>query len=311
VQLPGCTSKKGVLMSDDFENKYESTSTGDLSKHLEVESTNHVDAITRNPEINILFGMTKECKVTSDKRVISIEGLNMDILGGVGGQVGSSTKDLVAELLGIKPSSIKIVVKCLVDLQLGELQVVQTLSLPAQTEDQINATEMQTAMHDYVQLIGPNSSQHLKTLKEKEDVNTKAVIVAAAKFREAAAQKPLPNGMEISSKNWQQAIPLPSSVGDANRVEKIEIKKEAQGAFRGYFIEGRKAYFLVNCKLGKNPLHICFDEELFFEQVKKLSSRKFTHCTIRYIEHMIGTKLEHLQLAEIAGVSDDFFEQES
>ncbi len=268
----------------------------------------YADVDDHATEILITSDLQCECNIERSGDVISIEGIRKEVLSGMEVEIGSALKDLMSNVLGVKQTSIKQSVKLLVNTKEETLRVAVGLHLPKSSASQLNLPDMRKTVELFAQKIGTREVENACIEAESLNRNRQCAEEAALKLLHDAEGKVLPPNLSVCCKGWDEAVPLQDELGKAPAPEKTQVKKEAAGAFRGYFIEGRIAFFALGCNSSRKPLQVSFDEENFFEKIRGLSLREFTRCTIRYVEHLKGGKTDYLQLEEITGISEDMFE---
>ena len=259
-------------------------------------------------EIVIKSDIQCECNIERSGHMISIEGVRKEALSGVQVDIGSALKDLLAHVLGVKQAAIRQSLKLLVNSQTKTLQVAVGVSLPRNSSSQLGMPEMKETVERFAQRLGAHEVETISVEACYSNRNQQCAEEAAIRLLKDAQGKTLPPKLSICCEGWDEPVQLQETLAKAPAPEKTQVKKEASGAFRGYYIEGRLAYFTQGFNASRKPLQVSFDEEKYFEKIRGLSIREFTKCTIRYVEHLIGGKTDYLQLEEIIGINEDMFE---
>ena len=132
------------------------------------------------------------------------------------------------------------------------------------------------------------------------------VVTAAKKLRSKIGDADLLPDTEVSCTTWCESIAFGKKIGPAPDDDEETEDREWRGAFRGFHLDKREAYFLKDCKMNGKTKTILVDPE-HLVKVQKLSSFELTTCTVNLVEHSKGGVVEHYELKKISGEMDNIF----
>ena len=112
-----------------------------------------------------------------------------------------------------------------------------------------------------------------------ESGESESISAAALKLRESIGSADLRDGLVLASPAWAEQIPLPRVIAAPEEREKKAVFHKVKGAFRGFHIDERIAYFVEESGR-RAKLDVQFDEEKFLEIIQLLSQPKFICCGI-------------------------------
>lgn len=251
--------------------------------------------------------LTGVCRATVLGDRVTIEGLFGDSSLVVMRQLAGSLQELAAELTGTRQSDINHALQVVVDMSSNSQAVLCRFTFPATVMPQFETPEMHAALHAFALEVGKGADEC--DLAQLPPRSRELINAALTKIKKAHGSKALPAGLKLTLLGSNESVPFPSTIGDASESNEVGPPRQAHGAFRGFFIEARQAFFIeAGAQKKRKPLILSFDEERYFESIKTLSNRHFTTCTVTYIEHFKSGKLEYLQLLDITGTNNDMFE---
>lgn len=257
--------------------------------------------------INLSANLASECRATVIGNKISVEGLFGDSSLAVLRQLSGNLQELAAELTGVRQSDINQAVHVVLDVASNSHKVVCRFTFPANLMSQFKSPEMHAALHAFAIEVGEDTNDFDQA---QLPARSRGLITAAlTKLKKAHGNKALPAGLELTLVGSNKSVRFPATIGETRESNDVGSPRQAHGAFRGFFIEARQAFFIESgAQKKKKPLILSFDEERYFESIKKLSNRHFTTCSVTYIEHFKSGKLDYLQLVGIDGEYNDLFE---
>lgn len=207
-------------------------------------------------------------------------------------------KDLSASVLKIPKSEIGIEFGVVAELSTSFACWQCKLVFPGHLKEQIESPEFQSLLERFAGELSGANAVGCENIANQPPLHLE-VKHAASQARQILHRSTIPKDLTVKSAFWKAPIQLPFKISAPARPTKTSVTKVAEGAFRGFHIEGRVAYFLVDCKSNRKPLDINFDEEKFLKEIHEKSSREFNTCRIKFIEICEADKVVGRQLVEI------------
>lgn len=248
---------------------------------------------------------SSQCRLSLDGELVYLIGQLDDTSTSMLRQLGGSLRELMTGLLSIRAADIRQNFQLVFNRNGSGYQLRIDFFVPAALTDQVQSDEFKNALQLYgceicgdVQEDAPKLGKTQVALIHKVTQN----------FKKNHGRKVLPSGLELVADCQDRPVAFAAEVAAADRIESVGGQKIVRGAFRGYHIEGRVAYFLPAGGMRKKAIEMSFDEEKFFQQIQTLSRREFTACNVEYVEHYKDGSLDYSQLINISQVDSDLFE---
>lgn len=252
--------------------------------------------------IGVKLDSAFEIKV--DERSLKIKGKIDSNSEKILSKIGLSFRGLMQKILAIGPGDIVEQYETIIS-RIDDNHIFQYRTLvSSRFEEKVLSSEYRAAITLYLSEI--SGGENCAAIQIGNVFNS-VVKKTALDFKKNYGGKTIPLNLTLDTASGE-AIPFPRNIAVLNPGAPATKTLESVGAFRGYHLENRVAYFLEYKDRRGKCLCISFDEEEFFEKIRALSLRNFTRCTILYEEYISNDKVEYLRLKAITGQSDDLFE---
>ena len=251
-----------------------------------------------------------ECSATVDAELARFRGPVKDAFIPRASEIAVVLKDLCSKILDIQPNAVSSA--SLLEVKLGAEKSVAasgvSLTLPGEFRQVIAGRKFRASMEAFISLIDDDRrrSKECAALLAESGAS-ESISAAALKLRESIGSADLRDGLVLASSAWAEQIPLPRVIAACEKQEKNKVSHKVKGAFRGYHIDERIAYFVEESGR-RAELKVQFDEEKFLEIIQLLSQPKFICCGIEHLEHRIGEKTERLELTGVDNVQGDLYQ---
>ena len=191
------------------------------------------------------------------------------------------------------------------DLYQGTATPGTCLSFPPEMRQLVESVEMQHAIADLVQRLEKTGNQNAS--QEQLHEHQEEVACAAQAIKAACGGADLHEGMSLQCEAWVSEIKLPTKIAKPDEAKPSEKTDYPVGAFRGFNVDMRLAFFSENAGRNAN-LDIEFDEKTHFDVVKLLSTSERTKCEIEVKQHWIGERIDRHELVRVIRVQADLYE---
>jgi hypothetical protein len=243
-------------------------------------------------------------QVIVDTRNLKIRGKIDASTGPILNKIALSFRGFVQKILSAGPGDIFEEYETVISRVDGDHRLLYRTYVTNHFQEKVLSPECRIAIEAYISEI---SGRQEEARIEIGEAFTSVVKKSAIDFKKNYGGKTIPLNLTVDMASGE-TIAFPRQIAVWNQLEQTTKTRESVGAFRGFFIESRVAYFLEYKDRRGKCLLINFDEEQFFDRIRSLSSRHFTRCTIVYEEHISNDKVEYLRLKAISSQTDDIFE---